>query len=326
MTTFQKLTNYQCGCCGFMTEQHILMSTSQGFASDLDGRPGELTRSTMPSWVQTCPNCTYCAPDIAKAEAGIQAFLNQSTYQSQRTNPDFPDLANQFLCASMILAHSGKNLHAAWQSIFAAWCCDDAGQEQNALFCRNQALDLISRATRKEWLDRRVQLDSVTRVDLLRRARRFPEALNELHRFQEIDPDVFRQRVLMFEKTLIQNQDSASYSTDAATGPINIVRMQSKTLDYICRYFDRLLTENERVVSQTNCINEANGYVWLTNDQNVLKALGQGIQAFTERLIQRLKIAHPDRFYLNLCPRCSQLARTPTAKQCRYCGHDWHET
>ena len=27
---------------------------------------------------------------------------------------------------------------------------------------------------------------------------------------------------------------------------------------------------------------------------------------------------------LNFCPKCDKLARTPKAKQCRYCKHDWH--
>jgi hypothetical protein len=26
---------------------------------------------------------------------------------------------------------------------------------------------------------------------------------------------------------------------------------------------------------------------------------------------------------INTCPQCGQLARTPLAKQCRHCGHDW---
>ena len=31
---------------------------------------------------------------------------------------------------------------------------------------------------------------------------------------------------------------------------------------------------------------------------------------------------HRDKVFLNYCPKCGQLARTPKAKQCR-CGHSW---
>lgn len=27
---------------------------------------------------------------------------------------------------------------------------------------------------------------------------------------------------------------------------------------------------------------------------------------------------------LNRCPKCARLVRTPIAKQCLWCGHDWH--
>ncbi len=27
---------------------------------------------------------------------------------------------------------------------------------------------------------------------------------------------------------------------------------------------------------------------------------------------------------INNCPKCGKLARTPKAKQCRYCQYDWH--
>ena len=27
---------------------------------------------------------------------------------------------------------------------------------------------------------------------------------------------------------------------------------------------------------------------------------------------------------INNCPKCGSLARTPRARQCRHCGHDWH--
>lgn len=31
-----------------------------------------------------------------------------------------------------------------------------------------------------------------------------------------------------------------------------------------------------------------------------------------------------DHVLFNNCPKCKKLARTPKAKQCRYCGYNWH--
>jgi len=33
---------------------------------------------------------------------------------------------------------------------------------------------------------------------------------------------------------------------------------------------------------------------------------------------------YSDKIIWNNCPNCKKLARTPKAKQCRYCNHDWH--
>lgn len=41
------------------------------------------------------------------------------------------------------------------------------------------------------------------------------------------------------------------------------------------------------------------------------------------QIAQRLW-AEADRSVFNFCPECEALARTPQAKQCRHCGHDWH--
>jgi len=32
---------------------------------------------------------------------------------------------------------------------------------------------------------------------------------------------------------------------------------------------------------------------------------------------------HKEKIFWNLCPKCRELARTPKAKQCRFCNHDW---
>lgn len=63
---------------------------------------------------------------------------------------------------------------------------------------------------------------------------------------------------------------------------------------------------------------------WLTADPEVLKLLDQGYINFIIACANQILKEHSNEVYINYCPKCSKLARTPYAKQCRYCGHDWH--
>lgn len=61
----------------------------------------------------------------------------------------------------------------------------------------------------------------------------------------------------------------------------------------------------------------------LSTDPEVLKLVREG-HAFTMRTAQRILDEHRDEIAFNYCPRCGALARTPKARQCRFCRHDWH--
>jgi len=42
------------------------------------------------------------------------------------------------------------------------------------------------------------------------------------------------------------------------------------------------------------------------------------------KMVKILITDYKDQLFFNNCPKCEKLARTPYAKQCRHCGHDWH--
>lgn len=69
--------------------------------------------------------------------AGYQDLLAKST---------MPSLATHFLCASAVLEHTGRLADAGWQAVYAAWACDDAGRQDDAVPCRQHALELMQRA------------------------------------------------------------------------------------------------------------------------------------------------------------------------------------
>lgn len=33
---------------------------------------------------------------------------------------------------------------------------------------------------------------------------------------------------------------------------------------------------------------------------------------------------YPEKVFFNYCPKCKSLTRTPQAKQCKQCFHNWH--
>jgi hypothetical protein len=63
---------------------------------------------------------------------------------------------------------------------------------------------------------------------------------------------------------------------------------------------------------------------FLSDDPSVLGLTADGFEAFELRTTARILRERAAEVRFNLCPRCDKLARTPTAKQCRHCGYDWH--
>jgi hypothetical protein len=60
-------------------------------------------------------------------------------------------------------------------------------------------------------------------------------------------------------------------------------------------------------------------------DPEVENALAEGAEAFRRRVCRRLLGEHGSEVFINRCPSCGRVVRTPGARQCFWCGHDWHE-
>jgi len=63
---------------------------------------------------------------------------------------------------------------------------------------------------------------------------------------------------------------------------------------------------------------------WLSTDPVILDYLKDGYEQFAVNCAKRILKDNPGEVIFNLCPNCKKLARTPLAKQCRFCGWDWH--
>ena len=59
-------------------------------------------------------------------------------------------------------------------------------------------------------------------------------------------------------------------------------------------------------------------------DPAVSSALADGVDAFRDRVRDRILKERVNDVSVNRCPECSRVVVTPLARQCLWCGHDWH--
>ena len=113
--------------------------------------------------------------------------------------------------------------------------------------------------------------------------------------------------------------------------------IDQETANYIIAHFSDLMNPDEKLAlrHQRSLIkfdgddfvrrkNLYYKYGWLSDDPEVLKLLNDGPDQFMINCAIRILRDSPGKVFLNLCPVCKKLARTPNAKQCRFCGNDWH--
>ena len=85
------------------------------------------------------------------------------------------------------------------------------------------------------------------------------------------------------------------------------------------------LTEYGKSVTQKNSLisYQMEKHYGFNNEKvNELVAMGQHLAK--ERIAHRILEDNPN--ILNNCAKCGKLARTPKARQCRYCGNKWFDT
>lgn len=111
---------------------------------------------------------------------------------------------------------------------------------------------------------------------------------------------------------------------------------------YLVRYYPNFMTDVERCTyshlagtmkstmgrddpaAQREAMNHRSFHRMPTSDPEVLALSKDGMLSFRAQTAARILADHQKELFLNCCPRCQELARTPTAKQCRFCGFDWH--
>ncbi|WP_294241031.1 MULTISPECIES: hypothetical protein [Chryseobacterium] len=111
--------------------------------------------------------------------------------------------------------------------------------------------------------------------------------------------------------------------------------MDQEIVKYIIRYFSHLMTEDEiaalkyQMYMYKSSDNEKQRKImtekgWIRQTPETDNLLQNGYEEFEINVAKRIVAQTPEKIFFNNCPDCGKLARTPSAKQCRYCGFSWH--
>lgn len=203
-----------CKVCGDISKHLMLGSTNSFGPPDLDTRPAEMERSTMHYWIQECPSCGYCAPDLSLGRKTYIGIVKGELYQNQLRNSDYPDLANRFICHSIIQKSIYKYEEVAWAWLNAAWVCDDNDKISASKLCRNSAVDSFQKVYEKnqDFMNEPKGAYHALMVDLFRRSEQFDKAGEEIGKGLISLPDKIIIDILLFHRNLIQLRDTKCYT------------------------------------------------------------------------------------------------------------------
>ncbi|TWU01057.1 hypothetical protein Pla52n_44280 [Stieleria varia] len=107
---------------------------------------------------------------------------------------------------------------------------------------------------------------------------------------------------------------------------------------YVLQHFPHLMTPLERRVTEYSApivgdsdhpkilklheyLEERDGHV---DDADVLTAFQDPHEDRVANAVDRVLETRRDDLIENRCSQCQRLVRTPVAKQCLWCGYDWH--
>lgn len=207
----------RCAICGKVSLQGIIASTSAFGSPDLDFRPPPMERETIDHWVQECPHCGYCAPELDQSIAGAAAVIASEEYGMIRKRRGDLPLFGRFLCASFLFEQAGCLVEAAATALYAAWAADDADDaEEEAVRARQRVLALIDELhARGEQYGDDPATEALLMVDVSRRSGAFDRARQLIAELAGVEDPLF-QALVAFQREKVEAGDMQRYTVEQA--------------------------------------------------------------------------------------------------------------
>lgn len=167
-------------------------------APDLDLRPGEPARSTLPRWIQVCRRCKTAAPDLAALPATAREH-------ARAAEPD------PFLRWASLASALNRTQEATEARLWAAWAAEDTGDDTRARALRAEVA--AAWAVAEDAKTRLRRLDTLRRIDDWTAAKTAADVLAAQV------TDTTTRAIIAFQVARIAARDPARYLLSAALPP-----------------------------------------------------------------------------------------------------------
>lgn len=208
MSTFVNET-VRCCKCGKENTVAAVASTNAFGSPDLDLRPPEMQRSTMPLWLQECSECGYVNSNLEDNNGVSKAFLSSAEYKECDGIKFENKLAFKFYRFYKTMMEL-DDIESAYSALLdTTWCCDDKGDETNAKKCRLRMVELFK--TFPE--DAKNNENNLARhIDVMRRAGLFDEVINNYSNYKA--SEMIIQDVISYQVKLSREKDDKCHRVE----------------------------------------------------------------------------------------------------------------
>jgi hypothetical protein len=196
------------GVCG-APARAAFRAPAPDIAPDLDMRPGEPTRSSLPDWIQICSRCGAAAPAVSALPATARGVVEADEYRMLSTTALEETLP--FRRWALICERTGNASQQAEALLQAAWAADDAAVMTEAASLRAQVADLWGETADIEL--------SLRRLDVLRRGGQFEAASAWAATLMQRGVDELARTIIGFQQARIEQRDIGRHLISSALPP-----------------------------------------------------------------------------------------------------------